>query len=80
MRKLIVANIVSLDGYFEGPGGNVMALPMDRAFDTYNAERLRAADTLLLGRNTYRMFKGFWPQMASNPQASADPPRDLPPG
>jgi hypothetical protein len=29
MRKLIVANIVSLDGYFEGPGGNVMALPMD---------------------------------------------------
>jgi hypothetical protein len=26
MRKLIVCNIMSLDGHFEGPGGNVMAL------------------------------------------------------
>lgn len=67
MRKLIVTNIVSLDGYFEGPGGNVMALPMDAAFDTYNAERLRTADTLLLGRRTYDMFKGFWPTVADNP-------------
>jgi hypothetical protein len=25
MRKLIVANIVSLDGYYEGPGRNVRA-------------------------------------------------------
>jgi dihydrofolate reductase len=66
MRKLIVTNIVSLDGYFEGPGGNVMALPMDHAFDAYNAERLRAADTLLLGRNTYVGFKSFWPRQADN--------------
>ena len=43
MRKLIVANIVSLDGYFEGPGGNVMVLPMDPSFDAYNAERLSFA-------------------------------------
>ena len=27
MRKVIVCNIMSLDGYYEGPGGNVMALP-----------------------------------------------------
>lgn len=72
MRKLIVANIVSLDGYFEGPGGNVMALPMDRAFDSYNAERLRAADTLLLGRKTFELFRAFWPQVASKPEVSAD--------
>jgi hypothetical protein len=26
-----------------------MALPFDEGFDAYNAERLRAADTLLLG-------------------------------
>ena len=70
MRKLIVANIVSLDGYYEGPGGNVMALPMDHRFDAYNALRLREADTLLLGRRTYELFKGFWPQMAENPDAT----------
>ncbi len=66
MRKLIVTSIVSLDGYVEGPGGNVMALPMDHSFDAYNAERLRAADTLLLGRKTYEGFKSFWPQQADN--------------
>ncbi len=70
MRKLIVTNIVSLDGYYEGPGRNVMALPMDHTFDDHNVERLRAADTLLLGRTTYQMFKGFWPQMANHPNAT----------
>ena len=70
MRKLIVTNIVSLDGYVDGPGGNVMALPMDHAFDAYNAERLRAAGTLLLGRRTYDMFRGFWPAVDGDPAFS----------
>jgi hypothetical protein len=37
---------MSLDGYYTGPANNVMVLPMDGAFDAYNAEQLRAADTL----------------------------------
>jgi hypothetical protein len=45
MRKLIVSNIMSLDGYYTGPGDNVMVMPMDEAFNRYNAERLRAAGT-----------------------------------
>jgi dihydrofolate reductase len=53
MRKLIDCNIMSLDGYYTGPDNNVMLLPMDQAFDAYCAERLRTADTLLLGRTTY---------------------------
>jgi dihydrofolate reductase len=67
MRKLIVCNIVSLDGYYEGPGGDVMALPFDEAFDTYNAARLRAADTLLLGRTSFEGFRSYWPPVADNP-------------
>ncbi len=67
MRKLIVCNAMSLDGYYEGPGKNVMALfdyrweayPTDESFDAYNAERLRAADTLLLGRCFIRGVQGF---------------------
>ncbi|WP_433334317.1 dihydrofolate reductase family protein [Spirillospora sp. CA-294931] len=66
MRKLIVTNIISLDGYYEGPGGDVMVMPFDDAFDEYNAERLRAADTLLLGRVSFEGFKGFWPQLADD--------------
>lgn len=72
MRKLIVTNIMSLDGCYEGPGGDVMVLPMDPTFDGYNVERLRAAGTLLLGRRTYELFKGFWPKMADHPDATPD--------
>jgi dihydrofolate reductase len=70
MRRLIVCNIVSLDGYYEGPDRNVMVLPMDEAFDRHNAERLRAADTLLLGRSSYEGFKSFWPPVDGDPKFS----------
>jgi dihydrofolate reductase len=66
VRKLIVCNIVSLDGFFSGPGGNVMVMPFDAGFSDYNAERLRAADTLLLGRTTYEGFRSYWPRVAED--------------
>jgi dihydrofolate reductase len=69
---------MSLDGYYEGPGKNVMLLfdyrwevyPTDESFDAYNAERLHAADTLLLGRTSYDGFRGFWPSVADDPNAT----------
>lgn len=78
MRKVVVCNLISLDGYYEGPGKNVMPLfdfrresyPTDESFDAYNAERLRAAETLLLGRNSYEGFKGYWPSVAEDPNAT----------
>ena len=78
MRKLIVTNIMSLDGYYEGPSKNVMdlfgyrfdAYPTDESFDAYNTERLRAADTLLLGRTSYEGFKSYWPPVAEDPHAA----------
>jgi dihydrofolate reductase len=72
MRKLVVTNIVSLDGFSEGPGGNVMALPMDPSFDRSNVEHLRRADTLLLGANTFRGFQGFWPGVKDMADASEE--------
>lgn len=70
MRKLIITNIMSLDGCYEGPGRNVMALPMDGVFDSYNLERMKTSDTVLLGHNSFQMFSGFWPSMEDNPNAS----------
>jgi dihydrofolate reductase len=67
MRKLIVCNIISVDGFYSGPGDDVMAMPFDVTFSDYNAERLRAADTLLLGRRSFEGFRSYWPAVADDP-------------
>jgi dihydrofolate reductase len=68
MAKLIVCNIVSLDGKHTGPGDDVMVMPMDQAFNAYNLERLRSAERLLLGRRTYDGFRSFWPSVDGDPR------------
>lgn len=66
MRKLIVSNLISLDGYASGPGGDVMALPFDTTFSDYNLELMQAADTLVSGATTYRGFLSYWPPVADD--------------
>lgn len=72
MRKLIVFNIISLDGYHTGPGNNVMIMPMGGVFDAYTIERLRAAETTLLGRVSFEMLNSFWPNIANDPSPLTD--------
>ena len=67
MRKLIVSNLISLDGYASGPGGDVMALPFDTTFSDYNLELMQAADTLVSGATTYRGLVSYWPPVADDP-------------
>ena len=80
MRKLIVSNLISLDGYASGPGGDVMALPFDTTFSDYNLELMQAADTLVSGATT-RGFLSYWPPVADDPaqpeveRAISPPPR-----
>ena len=71
MRKLVVTILTSLDGYVAGPGGDFMAMPLDESFSVYNLERLRHADTLLLGRTTYTGFRSYWPSVADDPDQPA---------
>jgi dihydrofolate reductase len=68
VRKVIVTNIVSLDGYYADPDGNPLALNMDSAFDAYNLERMRSAGTILLGRRSFEMFSSYWPMIADAPE------------
>lgn len=70
MRKLIVANITTLDGFYAGPDSNPMVLNMDHSFDTYNLQRMRAAGTVLLGRRSFELFSSYWPAVAD---AAPDP-------
>jgi dihydrofolate reductase len=67
MRKLVVTILISLDGYVAGPGGDFMAMPLDASFSAYNLQRLRTADTLLLGRTTFLGFRSYWPSVAEDP-------------
>ena len=72
MGKIVVSSMISIDGFTEGRGGDVMAMPMDQAFSTNNVERLREASSLLFGGTTYRGMVGFWPTLHNNPEASPD--------
>jgi dihydrofolate reductase len=69
MRKIIVYNVISLDGYHTGPGNDVSVMfpMMGKVFDSYNAELLRTADLMLVGRVSFELFQSFWPKVAENP-------------
>lgn len=71
MGKLIVCNIISLDGFFEGPDHDVMVMPFDQGFSEYNVQRLRTADTLLLGKTTFENFLKYWPEVADSEDAES---------
>jgi len=79
MRNLIVSNLISLDGYYEGKDRNLNALfdyfhedySGDENFDFYNTERMRAADTLLLsGRTSFLGNKEYWSGVPNDPNAT----------
>jgi dihydrofolate reductase len=65
MRKVIVQEIVSLDGYAAGPNGDINFIPAstqgDQRWGAEQSALMDTLDTLLLGRVTYQMFSGFWP-------------------
>ena len=78
MRKLIVSNFVTLDGLYEGKDKSINSLYDyyhedyygDDSFDFYNAERLRAADFLLLSRNAFLGNKEYWTGVPNDPKAT----------
>ncbi len=67
MRKVFVFNLASLDGYFEGPNGDISwhnvtsGSEMDAEFNEYAVEMLNSVDTLIFGRVTYELMAGYWP-------------------
>lgn len=64
MRKLIVFNPVSLDGYFVDSNGNMMwakAHHQDPEWDAFVAENTSGEGPLLFGRVTYELMIKYWP-------------------
>jgi dihydrofolate reductase len=78
MRKLIVCNFVTVDGYYEGVDKSINSLydyyhkdyHGDNSFDFYNAERMRAADFLLLSRSAFLGNREYWTGVLNDPSAT----------
>jgi dihydrofolate reductase len=66
MSKVIVSNLMTVDGYVAGPGGDVMALPFDDSFSVHNLGLMQAAGTLLYGAKTYAGMRDYWPSIAAD--------------
>lgn len=61
MRKLIFQNMVSVDGYFEGPNHEIDWHNVDAEFNDMAISFLDSVDTLLFGRVTYELMASYWP-------------------
>jgi len=70
MRKVIVSMMVTLDGFFAGPNGEIDWHVVDEEFNEYANDFLSSVDTLLFGRVTYQLMADYWP----SPSATTDDP------
>jgi dihydrofolate reductase len=65
MRKLFSFNMVTLDGFIAGPGGDISWHNTDEEFGKFAVEQTGTADILLFGRVTYQMMASYWPTEAA---------------
>ena len=72
MRKLVLQEFVSLDGMAAGPNDSVDFIPAstqgDASFGREQLALMETVDTLLLGRVTYELFAGYWPNVRDGPE------------
>ena len=62
MRKIIVFNHVTLDGYFVDTNGDMSwAHKSDPEWNAFVEDNAKGDATLLFGRITYELMSGFWP-------------------
>jgi dihydrofolate reductase len=64
MRKIIVFNLVTLDGYFAGEDGNIDWHMVDDEFNDFAVEQTGTFGGIIFGRTTYQIFEEFWPALA----------------
>jgi dihydrofolate reductase len=71
MRKIIMFNLISLDGYFAGINGEIDWFNVnfdDDEFNEFNINQTKMFDTIIFGRVTYEMMAEYW----VSPQALKD--------
>lgn len=62
MRKLLVSNLVTLDGYLAAPDGDLSWFGVGPDFFAYVHKMMPTLGMILFGRITYQMMAGYWPK------------------
>src|SRR5688572_12132984 len=73
MRKLFLHIMVSLDGYIEGPNGELDWHFSDDEFEEYINGVLRSIGGMFFGRKSFELLAGYWPDAEKNPTEAANP-------
>ena len=63
MRKLVMWNVITLDGYFEGKKPwdlSFHSLIWGKDLENFIEEQLASADMLVFGKNTYKGMAKYW--------------------
>src|SRR5438876_6040772 len=60
MRRIVMFNWLTTDGYFAGRDGNLDWVVPDEEQAKAAAKDISNFDTVLFGRRTYEIFEGFW--------------------
>ena len=76
MRRIVMFNRVSADGYFAGPDGQLDWVVADEEVDVAGAAAIPGFDTILFGRRTYELFESFWPHALDDSSTARDPHSD----
>lgn len=75
MRRIVMINWISVDGFFAGPNGEIDWIVQDPEVNkalhepSSNQPESAGSDTMMLGNTTYTMFENSWPQIAKDPNA-----------
>ncbi|TLM72797.1 dihydrofolate reductase family protein [Pseudarthrobacter sp. NamB4] len=70
MRKIILQNAVSLDGFFEGPGRDISWHRVDEELHQHMNDELSAMGGFIAGRVTHELMAEYWPAADRNPESS----------
>jgi dihydrofolate reductase len=61
MCKVILFNMMTIDGFFEGPNREIDWHNVNTEFNDFAIEQLDNAGMLIFGRITYELMAGYWP-------------------
>lgn len=64
MAKIIVFNMLTLDGFFAGVDGEISWHNVDAEFNDFAIKQTPEFGTLIFGRITYELMAGYWPSQA----------------